>query len=198
MPAHLAPTETVASVPEDEDFIGLFADYYASHHVFAADGEGALAIERLLCESGPLKGQKTILYADTSDPMHQHRLRLAALRGTELIVFTSIAVLLHWMNSFDLRSSSSVRLYAAGSRTLIRLAVELAANAGLPQESVLTEFCNPTTRDVECSRCGTVTTVVYPALLLCSRCGIELRITSYYSVSSGTYLGLPHHASERP
>lgn len=100
------------------------------------------------------------------------------------------------MNSFDLRSSGPVRLYAAGSRTLIRLSVELAANAGLLQESILTELCNPIER-VECSTCGTVTTTVYPALLLCSCCGIELRISSYYSVPSGTYLGLPYHTNER-
>jgi hypothetical protein len=184
-------------MPEDEAFVGLFADYYASHHVFAADGEGAVAIERLLHASAPLKGQKTILYADTGDPVHQHRLRLTALPSTEVIVFTSIAVLLHWLNSFDLRSSAAVRLYVAGSRTLIRLIVELSTTAGLPQERVLMELCNPIERNVECSRCETVTRTVDAAQLLCSCCGTELRISNYYSAASGTYLGRPLCAYER-
>lgn len=177
-------------LPVDETFLGLLTDHYAQHHILAADGEGALSIERLLKSTPPLPGRKTVVYADTGQPIHRHTERLSRLHGIELHLESTILGLVRCVATFDLNAQPPVRLYASGTTWMVRLICDVAERSGIDREAVIKDVRSPIGRTIQCLSCSTVfpTTDEIPC---CSGCRTMLRIHPHYDFESGTYLGTP-------
>ncbi|OYW52789.1 MAG: hypothetical protein B7Y80_19785 [Hyphomicrobium sp. 32-62-53] len=177
-------------LPVDETFLGLLTDHYAQHHILAADGEGALSIERILKSTPPMTGRKTVVYADTGRPIHRHVERLMRLHDIELHLEPTILGLVRCVATFDLNAESPVRIYASGTPWMVSLICDLAERSGIDREAVIKDVRSPTGLIIRCLCCSTVfpSTDEIPS---CSGCGTTLRIHSHYDFESGTYLGTP-------
>ena len=181
----------LAGLPEDEVFLGLFADHFASHHLFVAEGEGALAIDRLFRDEPGLTGPKTILYADTAAAAHRHLDRLRALEHVHLQAFPTMLDVLRCLQNFDTEAMGQLRIYAAGSLAMLRLVGEVAESLGLARDRVMCELVEPDRVSVACLPCGASTSSRGPVHLTCSGCGAPMTVSDYYCFATGTYMGLP-------
>lgn len=177
-------------LPVDEIFLGLLTDHYAQHHILAADGEGALSIERILKSTPPMIGRKTVVYADTGRPIHRHAERLMRLHGIELHLQSTILGLVRCVATFDVNAQSPVRIYASGTPWMVSLICDLAERCGIDREAVIKDIRSPTGLTIHCSNCSTVfpTTDEIPC---CSGCRAMLRIHPHYDFELDTYLGTP-------
>jgi hypothetical protein len=182
-------------LPVDETFLGLLTDHYAQHHILAADGEGALSIERILKSTPPMTGRKIVVYADTGRPLHRHAERLMRLHDIELHLESTILGLVRCVATFDLNAQPPVRIYASGTTWMVRLICDVAEHRGIDREAVIKDVRSPVELTIKCLSCSTafLTTDEIPT---CSGCGTTLRIHPHYDFESGTYLGTPPPRSD--
>lgn len=124
----------------DQHLFGLLPDPHASHHVFAADGEGAQAILELLARSrSELKGRITIVYADTGPPSADFALRLCKQDVDRVLILPSVLAAIGLLSAMIEAARIGARIYAAGTDTLIGLVTQLAEARGLEPMSVIAE-----------------------------------------------------------
>lgn len=118
----------------------LLPDPHAHHHIFAADGEGAQAlIDLLQCHKAELKGRITVVYADTGPASANFALRLCQLDVDRVCVLPSLLAAIALLSVMIERAVVGVRIYAAGSETLVNLIVQLAVARGLDPMSVMAD-----------------------------------------------------------
>lgn len=118
----------------------LLPDPHARHHIFAADGEGAQALFDLLdCHRAELKGRITVVYADTGPAGAHFTLRLCQLDIDRVCVLPSLLGAVALLSVMIERAVVGVRIYAAGSETLVNLIVQLAVARGLDPMSVMAD-----------------------------------------------------------
>lgn len=119
---------------------GLLPDPHASHHILAADGDGAQAILDLLAESrADLNGRITIVYADTAPAPSDFALRLCKQDVDRVLVMPTLLAAVGLLSAMIEVARIGARIYAAGSETLIGLVIQLAEARGLDPMSVMAE-----------------------------------------------------------
>ena len=119
---------------------GLLPDPHASHHILAADGDGAQAILDLLAESrADLNGRITIVYADTAPGASDFALRLCKQDVDRVLVMPTLLAAIGLLSAMIEAARIGARIYAAGSETMIGLVIQLAEARGLDPMSVMAE-----------------------------------------------------------
>jgi NADPH-dependent ferric siderophore reductase len=119
---------------------GLLPDPHASHHILAADGDGAQAILDLLAESrADLNGRITIVYADTAPDASDFALRLCKQDVDRVLVMPTLLAAIGLLSAMIEAARIGARIYAAGSETMIGLVIQLAEARGLDPMSVMAE-----------------------------------------------------------
>jgi hypothetical protein len=154
---------------------GLLADFYATHHILAADGEGAQAILDLFQASGAdIKGRITIVYAETA--LSQHAYTTALLRLPALVVHSLPTVLaaIDRLTSILGATKLGTRVYAAGSERMIGLVMQLAQASGMDPGSVMSERRDELPYYVHCEQCLELNNNVTTSVVQCAHCGATL------------------------
>jgi dimethylamine monooxygenase subunit C len=124
----------------DPCLFGLLPDPHASQHLFAADGEGALAILELLARSrAEIKGRITIVYADTGSADADFSMRLCKQDVDRVVVLPTVLAAIGLLSAMIEAARIGARIYAAGTDTLIGLVRQLVEARGLEPMSVIAE-----------------------------------------------------------
>jgi hypothetical protein len=180
--------EGIKSRPQ---YPGLVADPYANHHVFAADGEGAQAIIDLFIQHGPqIKGRITIVYAETDADNAGYTTRLKQLPVEIVHVLPTIDTAIRRLRGVLNVARMGTRIYAAGTETLIGLAVQLAQELGMDPQAVLTEHRGTLARRVQCVHCKGFTDNVKTNIVKCAHCGTNLLVRDHYSKRLAAFQGV--------
>lgn len=170
---------------------GLVADCYATHHVFAADGEGAEAIVDLFDQYGAhIKGYVTIVYAETAPNSVDYTERLKTLPVQIVHAMPTVVTAIQRLHGVLNIARMGTRIYAAGTETLIGLTVQLAQKLGMDPQAVLTEHRGTLARRVQCVHCKGFTENVTTNIVKCAHCGTNLLVRDHYSKRLAAFQGV--------
>lgn len=170
---------------------GLSADRFANHHVLAADGEGAQAILDLFARSAAdINGRVTIVYAETPPNSSGFAAKLKALPVEVVHAMPSIDTAMTRLGGVLHVSRMGTRIYAAGSETLIGLAVQLAQSYGMDPGAIVTEHRGTAARRVQCVHCKGYTEGVTTNVVKCAHCGTNLLVRDHYSRRLAAFQGV--------
>lgn len=176
---------------------GLVPDAYSRHHVFAADGEGAQAILDLFSRSAAeIHGQVVIVYAETVACSSDFSSALGKLPVEVVHSLPSVVTAMSRLAGILANARVNTRLYAAGTETMIGLAVQLAVASGIDAQAVLTEHRGSAARRVQCVHCKGFTENVTTNVVKCDHCGEHLLVRDHYSRRLAAFQGVSADAEE--
>jgi hypothetical protein len=179
----------VSAIKSRPQYPGLTADPHASHHVFVADAGGAEAILDLFRKDrDAIKGEVTIVFANTA-PSGTAADDLGKV-ATAMHVLPSIPTAIRRLEGVLGISRMGTRIYAAGSETVIGLAVQLVQSAGLDWKAVITEHRGTLARRVQCVHCKGFTEGVTTNIVKCAHCGLNLFVRDHYSRRLAAFQGV--------
>lgn len=187
----------VAGIKSRPVYGGLNVDSNARRHLFALEGEGALALVDQAAMAGPdfLKAAD-ILYAASGSKAEDHDRKLAALEADSLWVAPTIPVLLNRFNVMLGQAKMGTRIYIAGTEGFIGQAMQLALNHGVDHASIHCEHRGSAARRVQCVHCKGITGDVKTSPFTCSHCGLTLLVRDHYSRRIGAFQGVNIDAEE--
>jgi dimethylamine monooxygenase subunit C len=175
---------------------GVVIDPNARKHVFALEGEGALALSNQ--NPAPVEMAKMdILYVATGSAPKQNGSMLAALKPHDLWIAPTIPVLLNRFNVVLGSEKMGTRLYIAGTEGFIGQAMQVALAHGVDFNSIKTEHRGSEARRVQCVHCKGITDNVRTQPVTCSHCGLSLLVRDHYSRRLGAFQGVCIDAEER-
>jgi predicted RNA-binding Zn-ribbon protein involved in translation (DUF1610 family) len=169
-------------------YTGLGVDGNAQRHLFALEGEGAVALQEQADAS--LRNhldRTTILYVANGAP---HEAMLATLRPEVLWVAPTIPVLLNRLQLEIANSRMGTRFYIAGTEGFIGQAMKIALGQGLDFNSIRTEHRGSLARRVQCVHCKGITENVTTSPFTCSHCGLPLLVRDHYSRRIAAFQGV--------
>lgn len=174
---------------------GLIIDPYAKRHIFALEGEGALA----LLEQNPAKealARSEILYTPGASRAREHFSALTALSADQCWQAPSIETLLFRLRGSLNNASMSTRLYISGTEGFIGQAQAMAIDFGMDFRSIPTEHRGSLARRVQCVHCKGTTDNVTVSPFTCSHCGLSLLVRDHYSRRLAAFQGVNIDAEE--
>lgn len=187
----------VAGIKSRPVYSGLNIDPNARRHLFALEGEGALAFIDQAKAAGPeFLGKAEILYVASGSRAEEHDKKLAALKPHDLWTAPTIPVLLNRFNVMLGQARMGTRLYIAGTEGFIGQAMQVALNHGVDHASVMTEHRGSAARRVQCVHCKGITENVKTSPFTCSHCGLSLLVRDHYSRRIGAFQGVCIDAEE--
>lgn len=187
----------VAGIKSRPDYRGLDIDPHARRHLFALEGEGALAlIERAETGGGTFLSKAEILYLPAGSAGEDHRPALAALGANILWTAPSLQPLLGRLRVCLDNASMGTRIYIAGTEGFIGQIIQVALEFGVDFNSLRTEHRGSLARRVQCVHCKGITDNVTATPYVCSHCGLSLLVRDHYSRRLGAFQGVNVDAEE--
>ena len=187
----------VAGIKSRPVYSGLNIDPNARRHLFALEGEGALALLDQVKSAGQDFLEKTeILYVATGSRAEDHDRKLAALNPHDLWTAPTIPVLLNRFNAVLGQAKMGTRIYVSGTEGFIGQAMQVAMNHGVDQASIVTEHRGSAARRVQCVHCKGITDSVKTSPFTCTHCGLSLLVRDHYSRRIGAFQGVCIDAEE--
>lgn len=172
----------------------------ARRHVLVVDGEGAVAVARLVAAAPEgFATRSHVLYADTSLPSALPALR--RLGVDRLDVSADVDGLLHALDAVLTGARMGLQLYAAGSEGLVGRVISLGVEHGINHRSVVTEHIGSLARRVQCVHCKLTSELVTTSVYECAGCGNLLVVRDHYSRRLAAFQGVCLNAedpSDRP
>lgn len=178
--------------PADERFMRLIVDYFATQHLFIAEGEGARCLVEALSSTPKPPGRKAIYYADTS--RHQSPGIVDSLRALEvnsLEIVSNRLELIRRLPAIFSQCAPPFRVYIAASTWVIEAAEEIALKWGVSKDQIMAERYEPSWRMAVCAACGAKTLAETSETVGCSGCGMSLRVTDFYRARDHLHLAVP-------
>lgn len=187
----------VAGIKSRPVYGGLSVDPNARRHLFALEGEGALALTEEAARSGAdfLKNAD-ILYVASGSRAADHDKALTALGADTFWLSPTVPVLLNRLNVMLGQAKMGTRLYVAGTEGFIGQAMQVALNHGIDHASILCEHRGSAARRVQCVHCKGVTDNVTTSPYICTHCGLSLLVRDHYSRRIGAFQGVNIDAEE--
>lgn len=187
----------VAGIKSRPVYGGLNVEAHAKRHLFALEGEGALALIDQVKAAGPdfLK-TADILYVATGSKAEDHDKTLAGLGADSLWVAPTIPVLLNRLNVMLGQAKMGTHIYLAGTEGFIGQAQQMAMNHGVDPASLHTEHRGSAARRVQCVHCKGITDNVTTSPYTCSHCGLSLLVRDHFSRRIGAFQGVCIDAEE--
>ncbi|WP_421696220.1 dimethylamine monooxygenase subunit DmmA family protein [Aestuariivirga sp.] len=187
----------VAGIKSRPVYGGLNIDRHAKRHLFALEGEGALALLDQVKSAGPgFLTHADILYVAAGSRAEDHDKALAALGADSFWLAPTIPVLLNRLNVMLGQARMGLRIYLAGTEGFIGQAMQVALNHGVDHASVHTEHRGSAARRVQCVHCKGITDNVTTSPFSCSHCGLPLLVRDHYSRRIGAFQGVNIDAEE--
>ena len=187
----------VAGIKSRPVYSGLNIDANASRHLFALEGEGALALlDQVKAAGKEFLAKSEILYVPTASKAHEHDKKLAALNPHDLWAAPTIPVLLNRFSVVLGQAKMGTRIYIAGTEGFIAQAMQVAMAHGVDHNSIHTEHRGSTARRVQCVHCKGITDNVTTSPYTCSHCGLSLLVRDHFSRRLGAFQGVNIDAEE--
>ena len=187
----------VAGIKSRPVYGGLSVDPNARRHLFALEGEGALALTEEAARSGAdfLKNAD-ILYVASGSRAADHDKALTALGADTFWLSPTVPVLLNRLNVMLGQAKMGTRLYVAGTEGFIGQAMQVALNHGIDHASIRSEHRGSAARRVQCVHCKGITDNVTTSPYICTHCGLSLLVRDHYSRRIGAFQGVNIDAEE--
>ena len=187
----------VAGIKSRPVYGGLNIDPNARRHIFALEGEGALAfLDQVKTAETEFLCTAEILYVACGSKAQEHDSKLAAVKPYDLWTAPTIPVLLHRFDVMLDQAKMGTRLYIAGTEGFIGQAMQVALKHGVDHASVHIEHRGSTARRVQCVHCKGITDDVHTSPIACSHCGLQLLVRDHYSRRFGAFQGVCIDAEE--
>jgi len=176
---------------------GLNIDSHAKRHLFALEGEGALALLDQVKAAGPdfLK-HADILYVASGSKAEDHDKALERLGADSFWLAPTIPVLLNRFHVMLGQARMGTRIYLAGTEGFMGQAMQVAMNHGVDHGSIHAEHRGSAARRVQCVHCKGITENVTTSPFICSHCGLSLLVRDHYSRRLGAFQGVCIDAEE--
>ena len=172
-------------------YSGLSLDPKARRHLFALEGEGALALLDQVTEAGAaFLAKSEIIYVASGSKAQDHDKKLGALKPFDLWTAPTIPVLLNRLKVMLQTTKMGTRLYIAGTEGFIGQAMQVALDLGIDFNSIRTEHRGSTARRVQCVHCKGITDNVKTSPFTCGHCGLPLLVRDHYSRRLGAFQGV--------
>jgi hypothetical protein len=182
----------VSGIKSRPRYHGLMIDPHARRHLFALQGEGALALlEKPELKDADFRARTEILYvAPTAD--HRGSDHAAALQQSDANYWQapSIATLLTRLEVILSTAHMGLRLYTAGTEGFIGQVMQIGIDAGINFHSIRTEHRGSLARRVSCVHCKGITENVTTSPVVCGHCGLTLLVRDHYSRRIGAFQGV--------
>jgi predicted RNA-binding Zn-ribbon protein involved in translation (DUF1610 family) len=187
----------VAGIKSRPVYSGLNIDQHAKRHLFALEGEGALALlDQVKAAGADFLKNTDILYVASGSKAEEHDKKLAGLGADTIWVAPTIPVLLNRYHVMLGQAKMGTRLYVAGTEGFIGQAMQVAMNHGVDHASIHTEHRGSAARRVQCVHCKGITDNVTTSPYDCSHCGLSLLVRDHYSRRIGAFQGVNIDAEE--
>jgi predicted RNA-binding Zn-ribbon protein involved in translation (DUF1610 family) len=187
----------VAGIKSRPVYSGLNIDNHAKRHLFALEGEGALAlIDQVKAAGSEFLKNADILYVASGSRAEDHDRKLAALGADTFWLAPTIPVLLNRFHVMLGQAHMGTRIYLAGTEGFIGQAQQVAMNHGVDPASINAEHRGSTARRVQCVHCKGITENVTTSPFTCSACGLSLLVRDHYSRRLGAFQGVCIDAEE--
>lgn len=187
----------VAGIKSRPVYSGLNIDNHAQRHLFALEGEGALAlIDQVKAAGSDFLKNADILYVASGSRAEDHDRKLAALGADTFWLAPTIPVLLNRFHVMLGQAHMGTRIYLAGTEGFIGQAQQVAMNHGVDPASINAEHRGSTARRVQCVHCKGITENVTTSPFTCSACGLSLLVRDHYSRRLGAFQGVCIDAEE--
>lgn len=187
----------VAGIKSRPVYGGLNIDKHAKRHLFALEGEGALALIDQVKAAGPdVLKNADILYVASGSKAEDHDRKLAALGADTFWLAPTIPVLLNRLNVMLGQAHMGTHIYIAGTEGFIGQAQQVAMNHGVDPASLHTEHRGSAARRVQCVHCKGITDNVTTSPYACTHCGLSLLVRDHYSRRIGAFQGVCIDAEE--
>ena len=187
----------VAGIKSRPVYSGLNIDIHAKRHLFALEGEGALAlIDQVKAAGADFLKNADILYVASGSRAEDHDRKLAALGADTFWLAPTIPVLLNRFHVMLGQAHMGTRIYLAGTEGFIGQAQQVAMNHGVDPASINAEHRGSTARRVQCVHCKGITDSVTTSPYPCTHCGLSLLVRDHYSRRLGAFQGVCIDAEE--
>ena len=187
----------VAGIKSRPVYSGLNIDIHAKRHLFALEGEGALAlIDQVKAAGADFLKNADILYVASGSRAEDHDRKLAALGADMFWLAPTIPVLLNRFHVMLGQAHMGTRIYLAGTEGFIGQAQQVAMNHGVDPASLHTEHRGSAARRVQCVHCKGITDSVTTSPYTCTHCGLSLLVRDHYSRRLGAFQGVCIDAEE--
>lgn len=187
----------VAGIKSRPVYKGLVLQPHARRHIFALEGEGALALlDQRAGLDGPILSRSEILYAPGGSQGRGHDQDLLGLGAKACWAAPTVPTLLFRLNGTLATARMGTRLYIAGTEGFIGQAMAVALDHGMDYASVLTEHRGSLARRVQCVHCKGITEDVTTSVFPCSHCGLALLVRDHYSRRLAAFQGVNVDAEE--
>ena len=170
---------------------GLTIQPHARLHLFALEGEGALALADQHAAAGPGFLESTsILYVAHGSQPRAHGAMLQNLGPKNFWEAPTVPTLLTRLRATLGSATMGTRLYVAGTEGFIGQAMQVAMELGVDQGSIITEHRGSLARRVQCVHCKGITENVTVSPCRCGHCGLALLVRDHYSRRIGAFQGV--------
>lgn len=178
-------------------YAGIKLDPDARRHLFALEGEGALALlEQKDGLTADVLSRTEILYVAGSSTGKGHDTALAGLGADMFFQAPTIATLLVRLKGSLTQARMGTRFYISGTEGFIGQAMQIALDMGIDFNSIPTEHRGSEVRRVQCVHCKGITENVRTNPVTCSHCGLSLLVRDHYSRRIGAFQGVCIDAEE--
>jgi hypothetical protein len=170
---------------------GLAIQPHARRHLFALEGEGALALADQASVAGAAFLESAIiLYVPHGSQPRGHGVMLQNLRPQDFWEAPTVPTLLTRLRATLSSATMGTRLYVAGTEGFIGQAMQVAMELGVDPGSIVTEHRGSLARRVQCVHCKGITENVTVSPCRCAHCGLALLVRDHYSRRIGAFQGV--------
>ena len=170
---------------------GLEIQPHARRHLFALEGEGAVALTDQAAVAGPAFLESSIiLYVAHGSQPRAHGVVLQKLGAADFWEAPTILALLTRLRAILSTATMGTRLYVAGTEGFIGQAMQVAMELGVDPGSIITEHRGSLARRVQCVHCKGITENVTVSPCRCGHCGLALLVRDHYSRRIGAFQGV--------
>jgi hypothetical protein len=176
---------------------GIAVDPHARRHIFALEGEGALALtEQREALTEEILARSEILYVPGGSQGRDRDRDLAGLGPDMFWQAPTIATMLFRLKGSLNNATMGTRLYISGTEGFIGQAMQVALDLGMDFNSIPTEHRGSLARRVQCVHCKGTTDNVTMSPFTCSHCGLKLLVRDHYSRRLAAFQGVNIDAEE--
>jgi hypothetical protein len=155
---------------------GFAIDPHAKRHIFALEGEGALALLEQHPDQAAMSRSEILYTAGASRPK-EHFATLSALGADQCWLAPSVDTLIFRLRGSLTNATMGTRLYTSGTEGFMGRVIQLGIDFGIDFRSIITD-------DVTASP------------FTCSHCGLTLLVRDHYSRRLAAFQGVNIDAEE--
>lgn len=161
----------------------------ATAHVVIAEGDGGLAVLKLLQQKYPSQQVKGF-FVKSPNALKNYADIISSLAPEEFKIYGNTNEALNSLKKSLADCCMGSRFYLAGSEGFIWSVAKVLASVGVQDDDIDKELCGTLARSVYCVHCKAITHDAHHNVVACSGCQRQLFIRDHFSRRLGAYMGL--------